>query len=105
MVPFHLQSGSDARQQATKEEIISKLRGDMIRREGFRPSLPGSNNDLGLGAVAEAFPGGGGAYGAIHEFISSGLEAGLSRGWCRNFWAVAAPVFGSVIRGAFIRRL
>jgi len=87
MVPFHLQSGSDARQQATKEEIISKLRGDMIRREGFRPSLPGSNNDLGLGAVAEAFPGGGGA--------PTGPSMSLSAaGWRRVYRGAGAETFG-----------
>lgn len=58
MVPFHLQPGSDARLQATKEEIISRLRWDMIHWEGFRPPLPGTNHDLGLGPVAEAFPAG-----------------------------------------------
>jgi hypothetical protein len=47
MVPFHLQAGSNARLQATKEEIIRKLRQDMIRWEGFRPPLPGTNNDPG----------------------------------------------------------
>jgi protein ImuA len=56
---------------ANKEEIISKLRQDMIRWEGFRPPQPGANNDLGLGAVAAAFPEGVFPTGAIHEFISS----------------------------------
>jgi hypothetical protein len=82
MVPFHLQSGSNARLQATKEEIISKLRQDMIRWEGFRPPLPGTNNDQGLGALAEAFPGGVFPTRAIREFISSG--PGISTGfWLR----------------------
>ena len=57
--------------QQTKEEIISKLRQDMIRWEGFRPPQPGGNNDLGLGPVATAFPDGVFPTGAIHEFISS----------------------------------
>jgi protein ImuA len=110
MVPFHLQPGSDARLQGTKEEIISKLRGDMIRREGFRPPLPGTDNDLGLGAVAKAFPGGVFPAGAIHEFISSGPEAaaacgGFIAGLVQKLLAVAVPVFGSVIRGIFIRQL
>jgi protein ImuA len=56
---------------ATKQEIISKLRQDMIRWEGFRPPQPGINNDLGLGPVAAAFPEGVFPTGAIHEFISN----------------------------------
>jgi protein ImuA len=68
MVPFHLQPGSNARLQATKQEIISRLRQDMIRWEGFRPPLPGMNNDLGLGPVAAAFPGRVFPAEAIHEF-------------------------------------
>ncbi|RKR84636.1 protein ImuA [Mucilaginibacter gracilis] len=56
---------------ATKEEIISKLRQDMIRWEGFRPPQPGTDNDLGLGPVAAAFQDGVFPTGAIHEFISN----------------------------------
>jgi protein ImuA len=59
---------------ATKQEIISKLRQDMIRWEGFRPPQPGINNDLGLGPVATAFPDGVFPTGAIHEFISNSPE-------------------------------
>jgi protein ImuA len=58
----------------TKEEIISKLRQEMIRWEGFRPLQSGANNDLGLGIIAAAFPGGVFPTGAIHEFISSSPE-------------------------------
>lgn len=59
---------------ATKEEIISKLRQDMIRWEGFRPPNPDASNDLGLGPVAASFPNGVFPTGAIHEFISSSPE-------------------------------
>ena len=59
---------------STKEEIISKLRQDMIRWEGFRPPQPGADNDLGLGLMATAFPNGVFPTGAIHEFISSSPE-------------------------------
>jgi protein ImuA len=55
----------------TKEEIIRKLRQDMVRWEGFRPPQPGAVGDLGLGPVAAAFYGGIFPTGAIHEFISS----------------------------------
>lgn len=65
---------------ATKEEIISKLRQDMIRWEGFRPPQPGASNDLGLGPVAEAFPDGVFPTGAIHEFISNCPEDSAASG-------------------------
>jgi protein ImuA len=56
---------------ATKEEIVSKLRQDILRWEGFRPSTTGVNHDLGLGPVATAFADGVFPIGAIHEFITS----------------------------------
>jgi protein ImuA len=59
---------------ATKEEIISDLRKKMMGWEGFRPSKPGTDNDLGLGQLAAAFQEGVFPTGAIHEFISSSPE-------------------------------
>ncbi len=58
----------------TKEELITKLRQDMIRWEGFRPPQRGAQDDLGLGPIAGAFPDGVFPTGAIHEFISSSPE-------------------------------
>ena len=65
---------------ATKEEIIGRLRQDMIRWEGFRPPQPGAKNDLGLGPVAAAFPDGVFPTGVIHEFISSSPEGTAASG-------------------------
>lgn len=59
---------------ATKEDIISKLRQDMIRWEGFRPPAPGTSGDMGLGELAKSFPDGVFPTGAIHEFISRSPE-------------------------------
>jgi protein ImuA len=53
-----------------KEDIISKLRQDILRWEGFRPPQPGMAGSFGLGAVETAFPNGVFPTGAIHEFIS-----------------------------------
>ncbi|WP_208094417.1 ImuA family protein [Mucilaginibacter agri] len=58
----------------SKEQLISKLRQDMLRWEGFRPPLPGAGHNLGLGPIAAAFPGSVFPTGAIHEFISSSPE-------------------------------
>jgi protein ImuA len=64
----------------TKEEIIAKLRKDVIRWEGFRAAQPGESSDLGLGPVASAFPDGVFPTGAIHEFISSSPEETAASG-------------------------
>jgi protein ImuA len=53
-----------------KENIISKLRQDILCWEGFRPPQPGMAGSFGLGAVETAFPNGVLPTGAIHEFIS-----------------------------------
>ncbi|MVN91527.1 ImuA family protein [Mucilaginibacter aquatilis] len=58
----------------TREAIIDKLKQDILRWEGFRPSPAGTNNDMGLGPLAEAFPGGMFPTGVIHEFISQSPE-------------------------------
>jgi protein ImuA len=55
---------------AQKEDIISKLRQDILQWEGFRPPLPGMAGSFGLGPVETAFPNGVFPTGAIHEFIS-----------------------------------
>jgi len=54
-----------------KEEIIGKLRQDILRWEGFRPRKPGESDSFGLGPIESAFPNGDFPTGAIHEFISS----------------------------------
>lgn len=79
--------------QATKQEIIDKLRGELLTWEGFKPSQPGENNDFGLGSLEAAFPNGVFPTGAIHEFISvcpedtaasGGFIAGLVKGLLAN---------------------
>jgi len=60
--------------EVAKEDIISKLRQDILRWEGFRPPGPGEAGSFGLGPVESAFPNGVFPTGAIHEFISLGPE-------------------------------
>ena len=43
--------------QATKQEIIDKLRQDISTWEGFRPPKPGEAESFGLGPIENAFPG------------------------------------------------
>jgi protein ImuA len=55
-----------------KNELIAKLRSEILSLQGFRPPSPGgSHTNLGLGPIEKAFPGGVFPTGAIHEFISS----------------------------------
>lgn len=72
--------------EATRENIIAKLRQDILIWEGFRPPQPGATGQFGLGPLEAAFPNGVFPTGAIHEFISTcpedtaacgGLIAGL----------------------------
>jgi protein ImuA len=53
-----------------KEEIIDKLRNDILHWEGFHPPQPGEAGSFDLGPVEAAFPNGVFPTGAIHEFIS-----------------------------------
>jgi protein ImuA len=59
---------------ATKEEIITRLRQDIITWEGFRPPAAGTPSNFGLGPIEQAFPNGVFPTGAIHEFVSYGPE-------------------------------
>ncbi|HTD99028.1 MAG TPA: hypothetical protein VK668_07055 [Mucilaginibacter sp.] len=59
---------------ATKEEMIAKLRRDILQMESYSQPKAGAAGDLGLGLVAAAFPDGVFPIGAIHEFISSSPE-------------------------------
>jgi len=59
---------------ATKQEIIAKLRQDIIALEGFRPAQPGANSGFGLGQLEKAFPNRIFPTGAIHEFLSTKPE-------------------------------
>lgn len=59
---------------ATKQEMITRLRRDIISWEGFRPPVAGRPANFGLGPLEQAFPHGVFPTGAIHEFVSYGPE-------------------------------
>ncbi|MFI5163069.1 MAG: ImuA family protein [Sphingobacteriales bacterium] len=72
--------------QRTKQDIINKLRKDILLMEGFKPPSAGDINSIGLGDIESAFPNGVFPVGAIHEMMcpepehiaaSSGFIAGL----------------------------
>ena len=60
--------------EASKEKIINKLRSDVLRWEGYKPSSTGKMSSIGLKDLEAVFPDGVFPSGAIHEFISSNPE-------------------------------
>ena len=60
--------------QATKQEMIDRLRQDLMGWEGFRPLPPEERQAFGLGAIEGAFPNKIFPTGALHEFISTRPE-------------------------------
>jgi protein ImuA len=63
---------------ATKADIISRLKLDILPLEGFRMSMSGDKFEAGLGFMHNHFPQGSFPLGAIHEFISDGPESSAS---------------------------
>lgn len=55
--------------QATKTDIISKLRKDILQWEGYKPPPPGTHGLMGLGEVEAAFPNGVFPVGTVHEMV------------------------------------
>lgn len=60
--------------EAKKQELIDKLRKELLTWEGFKPQQPGESDHFGLGPLEAAFPNGIFPTGAIHEFISLSPE-------------------------------
>jgi protein ImuA len=58
----------------TKQEMIDKLRQDLLGWEGFRPVAPEERQSFGLGPIENAFPNQMFPTGALHEFISTRPE-------------------------------
>jgi protein ImuA len=62
-------------------DIVQQLRQEILLRQGFRPPSA-AVVDMGLGAVASAFPMGVFPTGAMHELVSDGAEgAAAGGGW------------------------
>lgn len=57
-----------------KADIIAQLQKDILHLQGLRPALNGTEIDVGLGPVKNAFPGATFPTGAIHEFLSMAAE-------------------------------
>jgi protein ImuA len=61
-------------QLQTKQDILTKLRQDILVWEGFKAPVAGKADSVGLGAIETAFPNGIFPKGAIHEFLSGDPE-------------------------------
>lgn len=59
---------------AAQQEIIQKLRQDILPLQGLSMAAGSSCVDVGLGMMRSAFPGGQFPLGAVHEFLSSETE-------------------------------
>lgn len=62
-----------------KQDIISKLKKDLLVWQGFKPAASAVDS-IGLGAVEHAFPGGVFPRGNIHEFMCTAPEAAAVSG-------------------------
>jgi protein ImuA len=58
---------------ASKSDIIARLELDLLSLQGLK-HMPGSENSVDLGVINQAFPNKTFPVGAIHEFISTGME-------------------------------
>ncbi|KAA9034438.1 Error-prone repair protein ImuA [Ginsengibacter hankyongi] len=59
---------------ATKADIITQLRKDILPLQGFKTALKNTAVDANLGPIKNAFPNASFPLGAIHEFIFSEAE-------------------------------
>lgn len=55
--------------QNAKQDIISKLKSDLLLWQGFKPAPSGHKSSMGLGPIEAAFPNGVFPVGALHECV------------------------------------
>jgi protein ImuA len=77
---------------AAKNEIIQKLKSEILLLQGFKAGIVNDDTDIGLGPIAKAFPTQTFLTGAIHELISDQAEN-----------AVATNGFISAVAGRLMR--
>ena len=62
----------------TNSDIFTRLKMDILPLGGLQAIQAGAISDPGLGPLNAAFPYGHFPYGAVHEFLSHGLESGAA---------------------------
>ena len=76
---------------SAKKDIILQLQKDILPLQGFNPPPPGIAIDAGLGTIVTAFPNASFPTGAIHEFLSTGIEnAAATSGFITGLLAALA---------------
>lgn len=91
---------------ATKQEIIDKLRRDILTREGFRAPAAGGRTEFGLGPLESAFPDQTFPTGVLHEFISTRPEdTAAAGGFIAGLMQVLLADGGAGIWVSYTRRI
>lgn len=62
------------KQLANKSELISKLRQDILERQGYQSSVRHRKVEMGLGRIEACFPNGVFPVGCVHELVSQSSE-------------------------------
>ncbi|MES2063468.1 MAG: Error-prone repair protein ImuA [Bacteroidota bacterium] len=60
--------------------IISKLRQDLLKWEGYKPPVSGQHDSLGLGPLESVFPNGVFPVSAVHELVCASSEQAAASG-------------------------
>jgi protein ImuA len=61
-------------------DIISKLRQDLLKWEGYKPPLSGQRDLLGLGPLESVFPNGVFPKSSVHELVCASSEQAAASG-------------------------
>ncbi|TSJ41017.1 Error-prone repair protein ImuA [Mucilaginibacter corticis] len=64
----------------SKQQVISKLRQELLGWEGYKPPLPGQRAQLGLGPLEAAFPQGVFPQHSVHELVCASHEQAAASG-------------------------
>jgi protein ImuA len=89
-----------------KTNVVEKLRQDLLLWQGYKPVAAASAEQIGLGEIEQAFPGGVFPKRAIHEFITVIAEhAAASDGFIAGLLAVLMEDGASCVWVSTSRRL
>ncbi len=71
---------SSSYMNGTKAAIMARLQKEILPLQGLRPALCNMDLNSALGPIRHAFPGASFPLGAIHEFVSYGMEDAAATG-------------------------
>ncbi|MBD1391937.1 ImuA family protein [Mucilaginibacter glaciei] len=63
-----------------RQQVIGKLRQDLLHWEGYKPPVSGRYEQLGLGALEHVFPNGVFPKNCIHELVCASIEQAAASG-------------------------